>query len=119
MKYKVIFTNGYTDDLESLTRDLRADVLISDIQGNLYRPIFITIERITNMFNKNEVCYLEDKLVILHSVTKDNILKASVELHEWMFYKRWIPLTEERLQIYFYPKENWTTFEIDVPENGI
>ncbi|MBB4807954.1 hypothetical protein HNP38_003294 [Chryseobacterium defluvii] len=114
MKYKVIFADGYDDDIESLTRDLRTDVLISDEQGNLYNPFFITIERVNNEFEKNKVCYLEDNLVILHSVTKDNILKAIIELYEWAFYKKWLPIPEEVLQKYFYPKENWTTFDIEI-----
>lgn len=114
MKYKVIFAAGYTDDLESLNRDLRGDILINDENGNFYNPFFITIDRIRVEFNDSKICYLEDNLVIVHSVTKDNILKAIAELYEWMFYKRWVPLSEEQLQIFFYPKEDWITFEIEI-----
>nr|WP_314499404.1 hypothetical protein [uncultured Chryseobacterium sp.] len=114
MRYTVIFADGYDDDLESLARDLRTDILISDEEGKLYNPFFITIERVTNEFDKNKICYLEDNLVILHSVTKDNIIKAIVELYEWMFYKRWLPLSDEHLKTYFSPKENWVTFDVEI-----
>lgn len=93
MKNKVIFTTGYDDDIVSISRNLRSDVLISDMDGNFYNPFFITLERVTNEF-KNTICYLEDNLVILHSVTKDNILKAVIELYNWMFYKKWVPLSQ-------------------------
>lgn len=104
MKHKVIFTDGYDDDIESISRNLRAYVLISDMDGNFYNPFFITLERVTNEFEKNEICYLEDNLVILHSVTKDNILKAVIELYNWMFYKKWEPLSQEQLEKYFIQK---------------
>lgn len=112
MEYKVFFTDNYIDDTESLIKGYRADVLINDKEGNFYHPFFITIDRIIIEFEKSEVCYLENNLVILHSITKDNILKATEEIHKNMFTKGWLPLTEEQLQTYFYPKENWCIFSI-------
>ncbi len=31
MKYKIIFTTGYDDDLESISKELKCDVLISPL----------------------------------------------------------------------------------------
>ena len=114
MKYKIIFTTGYTDDIDSLTKELKCDVLILDEQGRYYNPQFITIERIKGEFDENKNCYLEDNLVILRSITKQAILNAIPELHKWMFYKRWVPLTLDVLEKYFYPKEEWITFSVAV-----
>ncbi|SIP96093.1 hypothetical protein SAMN05880574_10315 [Chryseobacterium sp. RU37D] len=38
MKHSVIFAEGYSDDVELFTRNLRTDILIIDKQGNLYNP---------------------------------------------------------------------------------
>jgi hypothetical protein len=113
MEYKVIFACGYVDDLESLTKDLRGDILLLDQEGNYYNPQYITIERIKAEFGDNKVCYLEDNLVLLHEVTKDNILKSVPELYKWHFYKRWLPLSKEQLEKYFYPKEDWVVFIVN------
>lgn len=114
MKYNVIFTTGYQDDLHSLTKELKADVLLLDSQGNYYNPQFITIERIKNEFSNDKICYLEDNLVIMHKITKDNILNVIKELHIWHFNKRWQALTQEQLEKYFFPMSNWAIFDIEV-----
>lgn len=120
MIQKVIFADGYgdDDDIQSLARDLRSDVLSYNQNGNLYNPFFITVERIRNEFDENRICYIEHNLVLLHSVTKENILKAVIELYDWEFEKRWVPLSKEQLQTFFYPREDWVTFQIDVPTSG-
>ena len=114
MTYKIIFTTGYTDDIDSVTKELKCDVLILDEQGHYYNPQFITIERIRGEFDKNKNCYVEDNLVILHSVTKQAILNAIPELHKWMFFKRWVPLPLDDLEKHFYPKEDWCSFSVTV-----
>jgi hypothetical protein len=114
MKYKVIFTTGYEDDLDSLTQELKADVLLMGSDGNYYNPQFITIERVKNEFTNDKICYLEDNLVIMHKITKDNILSVIKELHEWHFIKRWQPLTQEQLEKYFFPMSDWIIFDIEV-----
>jgi hypothetical protein len=112
IKYKVIFTDGYDDDIDSLSKELRCDVLIQDVNGNYYNPQFITVNRILGEFDAEKICYLEDNMVILHQVTKDNILKSVAELHKWQFIKRWLPLTVQQLEDYFYPTDKWLVFEI-------
>jgi hypothetical protein len=114
MKYKVIFTSGYDDDIDSLSKELKCDILIIDDKNNYYNPQFITLNRIKGEFNNDKVCYLEDNLVILHKITKENILKSIAELDKWVFIKRWIPLNEGQLVEYFYPKEDWVIFEVEV-----
>jgi hypothetical protein len=114
MKYDVIFTTGYNDDIDSISKELKCDVLILDEEGNHYNPQYITLDRIKGEFEENKICYLEDNLVILHKVTKENILKSIIELDKWMFTKRWIPLNEKQLSDYFYPKENWLVFEVEI-----
>lgn len=114
MKYKVIFTAGYDDDIYSITKELRGDVLILDEENNYYNPQYITLDRIKGEFDEDKICYLEDSLVILHTVTKDNILKSIVELHRWLFAKRWVPVTDNQLAKYFFPKEDWVIFEVEV-----
>jgi hypothetical protein len=112
MKYKVIFTTGY-DDIDSISKELKCDILILDNENNYYNPQYITLNRIKGEFDGKKVCYLEDNLVILHKITKDNILKSIIELDKWMFTKRWIPLNEKQLVEYFYPKRNWLIFDIE------
>lgn len=114
MKYKVIFTTGYDDDIDSISKELKCDVLILDEAGNYYNPQYITLSRIKGEFTNSKICYLEDNLVILHIVTKENILESIIELDKWMFTKRWIPLSEKQLIEYFYPKEDWLIFEVEV-----
>jgi len=114
MKYRIIFTTGYTDDIDSLTKELKCDVLILDEQGNYYNPQFITIGRIKGAFDEDMNCYLEDNLVILHSITKQTVLNSIPELHKWMFFKRWIPLTIDQLEKYFYPTDDWSSFSVTV-----
>jgi len=113
MKYKIIFTTGYDDDIDSISKELKCDVLIMDEKGDYYNPQFITIERIKGEFEKSKICYLEDNLVILHTITKDNILNSIVELDKWMFTERWKPLEEKKLVEYFYPREDWLIFNIE------
>ena len=116
MNYKIIFTDGYTDDIESLTRGLRCDILILTESGLYFNPRFLTLERIKIEFGKSMNCYLEDNLVILHSITKDIILKSIVELHTLLFFKRWIPLSTEQLEQYFYPQDTWVLFDVIIDD---
>lgn len=114
MECKVIFTDGYDDDIESLTRGLRCDVLLIDKKNNYYNPQFITLNRMKVEFDDNKICYLEDNLVILHLVTKDNILKSVQELYKWKFYRKWVPISHEQLEKYFHPQESWTILDIEI-----
>ncbi len=114
MKYKIIFSAGYDDDQESVIRQLRSDVLIQDEHGCYFNPFFITINRIETEFEKEDSCFLEDNLVILHIVTKENIFKALESMHQWLFYKRWTPLTEEQITKYFGDKDVWSIFVVDI-----
>ena len=43
MKYKIIFTTGYDDDIDSISKELRCDVLILNGDGNYYHPQYLTI----------------------------------------------------------------------------
>jgi len=115
MKYEIIFTSGYEDDLESLTKELKCDVLILDDKGDYYAPQFITLDRIYGEFREDRHCYLEENLVILREVTKDSILKSIPEIHKWQYYLRWLPLPKEQLIKYFPPKERWVIFTVVVP----
>jgi hypothetical protein len=112
MNYSVIFSSGYDDDVESLTRGLKSDVLIKNVQDVFYQINFITLERIRGEFDSSKSCYLEDNMVILHEITKENILQCVRALHAWDFEKQWVPLTQQQLERYFYPKENWVVFHI-------
>lgn len=113
MKYKVIFTSGYDDDIDSISKELKCDVLILDEKGNYYNPQYVTIDRIKGEFLDDRLCYLEENLVILHKITKENILNSINELDKWLFTKRWLPIDEKQLIEYFYPKEDWLVFDID------
>ena len=114
MKYIIIFTTGYSDDIDSLSKELKCDVLILNEIGNYFNPQFITIERIKGEFDSSKNSYLEDNLVILHKITKDTILKSIPELHQWKFFERWIPLTIDQLEKYFYPRNDWISFSINI-----
>jgi hypothetical protein len=114
MNYNVIFTSGFTDDIESLERQVKCDILILDENGNYYNPQFITFERIKSEFDASKNCYLEDNLVILHKITKTTILNSIPELHKWMFYKRWIPLDINQLETYFYPQSDWIYIKVEI-----
>ena len=114
MRYKIIFTTGYDDDIDSISKELRSDILIVDEQDNYYNPQYITLRRIDAEFDKNKLCYLEDNLVILHEITKDNIIKSIVYLDKWLFTKRWISLNSDDIVKYFYPMEDWFICEIDI-----
>ena len=115
--YKIVFASGYTDDLESITRGLNCDVLIIDEKGRYFNPQFITIERVNNEFGAKSLCYLEDSLVIMREITRETIFKTIPELHRWMFFEKWVPLSATILEKYFYPKENWETFTIPVEQD--
>ena len=115
-QYTIIFSAGYTDDIESLMKELRGDVLLLDDKGNYYDINFLTINRIKGEFDKDKVCYLEENMVILHEVTKDNILMSIRELHQWAFSKRWSPLSHEQVEKYYYPKDNWMLFTVEIDE---
>lgn len=114
MIYNIIFTNGYTDDSESLMKGYRKDVILKDKNDAYYEINFVELEVIKNTFKRDSVCYLENNIVILHEVTKNNIIRSISELHNWSFYKRWIPLTTEQLEKYYYPKNKWVLFEVKV-----
>lgn len=114
MRYKIIFTTGYDDDIDSISKELRSDILIVDEQDNYYNPQYITLRRIDAEFDKNKLCYLEDNLVILHEITKDNIIKSIVYLDKWQFTKRWISLNNDDIVKYFYPIEDWFICEIEI-----
>lgn len=77
-------------------------------------PQYITLERVNKEFSKDKICYLEDNLVILHRMGREMILQTIPELHRWMFFKRWIPLTTDQLIKYFYPKDQWEIVSMDV-----
>jgi hypothetical protein len=111
MEYKIIFSTGYSYDLEYVDKRLRCDVLILDEMGNYYNPQYITLERVNSEFSKDKICYLEDNLVILHRMGREAILQTIPELHRWMFFKHWVPLTSDQLIKYFYPKDQWEVIQ--------
>jgi hypothetical protein len=115
MKYEIIFSNGYTDDEDSLMRGYRSDVLLLDEMQNYYNLEFEELEVIKNGFDKDQVCYTNGNLIILHEVTKENILKSIPKLHDWRFYERWLPLTKGQIEKYYYPAENWKIFTVEIP----
>jgi len=114
MKYKVIFSSGNFDDSEMIMIGIKYDVLILDEKGNYFNPQFIALDRINGVFVKNEICFLLEDLVILHTVSRENILKSISELHSWRFTERWLPVNESILVEHFYPIENWLIIEVDV-----
>lgn len=114
MKYKVIFTLGYIDEDEAIYRGDRGDVLVIDENGLYYDPYFTTLESIQAEFTSDKVCYLWDKMVIVHKLTNENILKSIPELKKWLFQKRWKPLTTDEIEKHYYPKEDWVYFEIEL-----
>lgn len=108
-EYKIIFIS---EEQINYDKGLLCDVLILDKEGNYFNPQFITLERVSNEFDLHKICYLEDNLVIMHKITKENIFKSIKEMHKWMFYKRWTPISNEQLEKYFFPKENWSIVSI-------
>lgn len=114
--YKLIFTSGGIDDTESLMREIRSDVLLMNEKEEYYYINFLTLNRIRSEFDSEKVCYLEDNLVVLHEITRDNILKSAAELIKWMFDKRWRPLTEQQLAKYYSDRSNWEIISINIPD---
>ena len=114
MKYKVIFSKGYMDDSEALMKGYKSDILLLDEKGKYFELNFIELEVIKNGFEQEKVCYLENNMIILHAVTKENILKSITELHQWKFFLRWMPLSVELVEKYYYPKEDWVIFEVTI-----
>jgi len=112
MLYEVIFSIGYTDDLESLTREFKGDVLLHCETGEFYELNIITIDRLRGEFSQEKVCYLENNLIILHRITKENIIDSIKELHFWQFQKRWRPLSQQQVEKYYYPKDDWVIFTV-------
>jgi hypothetical protein len=53
-------------------------------------------------------------MIILHEVTKKNILESIPELFKWQFFKRCCPLKMELIEKYYYPKDDWAIFEVDI-----
>lgn len=116
MIYEVIFTLGHNDDEEVMYTGCRGDVLIIDKLGTFYNPYFITLERIRGEFTSDRICYLWNKMVILHELTKENILKSIQELHDLQFYKSWKPLTEQQVIEFYYPKDDWISYYVEVDD---
>ena len=116
MRYKIIFTLGYINDEEAIERGNRGDILIVDELGSYYDPYFITLDSIKGEFTSNRVCYLWDKMVIIHELTTENILKSIPELKKWLFQKRWTPLTDEEVEKHYFPKKDWITYDVEIDE---
>jgi hypothetical protein len=116
MDYSVIFTAGYDDDVESLTRGIKSDVLLGTCQGDFYQVNFLTLARIGGEFDSDKSCFVEENLVILHEITKDRILHCVEALHQWGFAQHWKPLSQQQLERYFYPKEDWVVFTVTAPD---
>ena len=115
--YKIIFTTGYDDDIESLSKGLKADVLILDGNGQYYCTQFIAMERLMNeVASRRSVCYFEENLVIVDEITKDVILKSIIELDQRLFYEYWKQLSNEWLEKYFYPKDDWVVFTVSIED---
>jgi hypothetical protein len=114
MKYKLIFVSKVIDEIDWAAKQICCDVLILDENGNYFAPQYVTLERVKSDFGKNKLCYLEDNLIILHTITKENIIKSVTELDKWLFYKRWIPLSQDQLEKYFFPEEDWIIFDITI-----
>ena len=113
-RYDIIFTDTIEIGEELNERGLRCDVLILDENGHYYNPQYITLERITNTFGKDKNYLLEENIVIMHVLNNSNILETIKELDKWLFQKRWHPLSQERIEKYFYPKDNWETVTVIV-----
>ncbi|RSK43561.1 hypothetical protein [Hymenobacter perfusus] len=116
MDYSVVFTSGYDDDIESLTRGIKSDVLLGTSQGDFYQMNLLTLARISGEFDADKSCFLEENLVILHEITKERILHCVEALHKWGFEQQWKPLTRQQLEKYFYPKEDWVVFTVEVSD---
>ena len=114
MEYKIIFTSGHEHDEELRERETRGDILLQTEAGDYYELNFVTLNRIRAEFHAESACYLEDNMVILHEVTKDNILGCVPVLHRWMFYKRWMPLSPAVLDKYYMPREPWVVYSVVV-----
>lgn len=114
MKYSVIFSSGYIDDDEAQMKGYRSDVIIRDDKDNYFEVNIVTPELLENALNQDKICYLETNLVIMKQITKSNILLSIKDLDQWLFYKRWKPLSNEQIQKYYFPKEKWTIFDVDV-----
>jgi len=114
MTYKVIFSSGYTDDDEALMKGYRSDILILDETDNYYEANFVELNTIINLFTQDKICLIENNLVILHRVTKENILQSIAELHQTSFHLHWVPLSNDLIKKYYYPTEHWVTFEVVV-----
>lgn len=114
MDYSIIFTSGYEDDLESVTRGIRSDVLLGTATGDFYRMNLLTLDRIRGEFDAHQPCWLEENLVILHEITKDRILQCVETLHRWGVEQQWKPLTQPQVEKYFYPREDWVVFPVTV-----
>ena len=114
MKYKVIFTLGYINDDEAIYRGNRGDILIVDEIGSYYDPYYITIDCIRGEFVLDRVCYTWNKMVIVHEVTTENILKSISELHFWEFQKSWKPLPLNEVEKNYFPNKDWKYYNVEI-----
>ena len=114
MKYKLIFTLGYSYDSEALLKGYRSDVLLLDEKGSFYEINFVEPQVISNAFDGTIFCYLETNLVVLSSVSRENIIKVVSELHRWKFFLRWHPLPIETVEKFFFPMDKWDILDVIV-----
>lgn len=116
MIYEIIFTLGHNDDEEAMYRGCRGDVLIKDDSGLYYSTYYTIPAAIVAVLTSRMVCYMCNDTVILHELTKENILKSIKELHDLQFYKSWKPLTEQQVIDFYYPKDDWISYYVEVDD---
>lgn len=114
MEYILIFSAGYTDDREAIMKGYRSDVILMDENKDCYELNFIELEVIRNGFDSSKVCYLENNLVIVHKVTKENIISSIRHLHDWKFQQQWRPLNQEQIAKYYPNEALWVTYLVEI-----
>jgi len=111
--YKLIFSIGHDYEDELVYKQVRGDILI-ELNGQFFRPTFITLDRIKAEFSISTPCFLNEDLVIVRSVSKNTVIESMRYLHEWKFYEKWIAVRLEFVERFFYPKERWIIYEFNL-----
>lgn len=113
MKYELIYTLGRGVDAECNMKGARGDLLLRNMKGEYYELNYISIERLTNSLDENDSCFFDSNLIIVLNMDFETILKSIKSLIKQSFIEwNWRPLTIEQVENFYYPIENWETYEI-------
>ena len=97
---QVIFTSGFeaNDDDVAQIKGFRGDVLLLDDEGHYFEVNFATIESLkidlNYGLNLGKKYYTDICLIVLESVTKDNIISANKDISSHNYFKRFATIQQ-------------------------